>query len=236
MNALAGGATLITFPAMLAAGLPAITANASNMVAISPGHLIAALADRTKLPPLTRRLALFVAVAVLGGMIGAAILLLLPERDFILPIPALIAFATLLFALAPQLQARTARHHNRDGTWSSGFNTTFLGMACIYGGFFGAGLGVILTAALSITEPNDIRAIKALKNLLAACVALTATVIFIVQGAVRWPETVVMFLGAMIGGYGGGYLIRVLPAIYVRRFVIVAGAVMTAIYAERYWL
>jgi uncharacterized membrane protein YfcA len=108
-------------------------------------------------------------------------------------------------------------------------------LACIYGGFFGAGLGVILTAVLSITEPNDIRAIKALKNLLATCVASAATVIFIMQGAVRWPETAVMLLGALIGGYAGGHLIRILPGDIVRQVVIVAGAAMTVIYAARYW-
>lgn len=236
INALAGGATLITFPAMLAAGLPAITANASNAVAISPGHLIAALADRGKLPGLTRRTASFIAVAVVGGAIGAVVLLLLPERFFILPVPGLIAFSTLLFALAPRLQAWTSHHHTSDSFLPAGFSVVFLGIACIYGGFFGAGLGVILTAVLSIIEPNDIRAIKALKNLLATCVAVAATIIFIVQGAVRWPETIVMLFGAMVGGYGGGYLIRILPANYVRQFVIVAGVAMTVIYARRYWL
>ncbi len=118
---------------------------------------------------------------------------------------------------------------------STGISAAALGLACVYGGFFGAGLGVILTAVLSITEPNDIRAIKALKNLLATCVSLAATVIFIMQGAVRWPETVAMLIGAVIGGYAGGHLIRVLPATVVRQFVIVAGAVMTVIYAVRYW-
>ncbi|SDS10291.1 sulfite exporter TauE/SafE family protein [Bradyrhizobium canariense] len=236
INALAGGATLITFPAMLAAGLPAIIANASNAVAISPGHLIAALADRRKLPAPTMRTVSFVVVAVLGGAIGAVALLLLPERLFTLPVPALIAFATLLFAFAPRIQACSVRHYSIDNMLPTGFSATLLGMACVYGGFFGAGLGVILTAILSITEPNDIRSIKALKNFLATCVAFAATVIFIVQGAVRWPETTVTLVGAMIGGYGGGHLIRVLPANYVRQFVIVAGAAMTVIYAGRYWL
>ncbi|MDH2381882.1 sulfite exporter TauE/SafE family protein [Bradyrhizobium sp. CER78] len=240
INALAGGATLITFPAMLAAGLPAVSANASNAVAISPGHLIAALADRGKLPPPTRRTISFVLVSTLGGAIGAGVLLLLPERLFVLPVPALIGFATLLFAFAPQIQTPQAK------TWTIGQQKTaalpstaasaaVLGLACVYGGFFGAGLGVILTAVLSVTEPNDIRAIKALKNLLATCVSLAATLIFIVQEAVRWPETLAMLLGAMAGGYAGGHLIRVLPAPVVRQFVIVAGAVMTVIYAARYW-
>ncbi|MGY3588917.1 putative membrane protein YfcA [Bradyrhizobium sp. USDA 4341] len=236
INALAGGATLITFPAMLTAGLPAVIANASNAVAISPGHLIAALADRGKLPPPTRRMISFVAVSTVGGAAGAGVLLLLPERLFVLPVPALIAFATLLFAFAPQIQAWTVRHQKAAALPSTGASSAVLGLACVYGGFFGAGLGVILTAVLSITEPNDIRAVKALKNLLATCVSLAATLIFIVQGAVRWPETSVMLLGAMIGGYAGGHLIRILPAQIVRQFVIAAGALMTVIYAARYWL
>ncbi|MCC8965339.1 sulfite exporter TauE/SafE family protein [Bradyrhizobium sp. Pear76] len=235
INALAGGATLITFPAMLAAGLPAVIANASNAVAISPGHLIAALADRAKLPPPTRRTISFIAAATLGGAVGAGVLLLLPERLFVLPVPGLIAFATLLFAFAPQIQNRTIARRDAAALPSTFASSAVLGLACVYGGFFGAGLGVILTAVLSITEPNDIRAVKALKNLLATCVSLAATLIFIVQGAVRWPETAVMLVGAMVGGYAGGYLIRILPAHIVRRFVIVAGAVMTVIYAARYW-
>ncbi|WP_245321803.1 TSUP family transporter [Bradyrhizobium sp. LTSPM299] len=110
INAVAGGATLITFPAMLAAGLPAITANASNAVAISPGHLIAAFADLEKLPPPTSRIISFVVVSLLGGVVGAVVLLLLPEQLFVLPVPALIASATLLFAFAPQIQAWSTRH------------------------------------------------------------------------------------------------------------------------------
>ncbi|WP_076857986.1 sulfite exporter TauE/SafE family protein [Bradyrhizobium mercantei] len=235
INALAGGATLITFPAMLTAGLPAVIANASNAVAISPGHLIAALADRGKLPPATRRTISFMAVSTLGGAVGAGVLLLLPERLFVLPVPALIAFATLLFAFAPQIQGWTIARRKTATLPPNGASSAVLGLACVYGGFFGAGLGVILTAVLSITEPNDIRAIKALKNLLATCVSLAATLIFVFQGAVRWPETATMLLGAMAGGYAGGYLIRILPGPVVRQFVIVAGAVMTVIYAARYW-
>src|SRR5271168_3662644 len=102
VNAIAGGATLITFPAMLYAGLPPIIANASNAVAILPGHLFAAIADYRRLPPLDGRTKIFLAVAALGGAVGAIILLVMPEKDFLLPAPALIAFATLLFAFAPR--------------------------------------------------------------------------------------------------------------------------------------
>ena len=110
-----------------------------------------------------------------------------------------------------------------------------IALASVYGGFFGAGLGVILTAVISITDPGNLRAIKSLKNLLATFVTAAAIVIFIAQGSVHWPATLCMLAGALLGGYLGGYLIRVLPAQAVRLFVIVTGAAMTIIYAARCW-
>lgn len=234
INAIAGGATLITFPAMLAAGLPAIAANASNAVAISPGHLIAAIADREKLPALDRSLVASLLAAALGGVAGALLLLALPERLFVLPVPALIGFATLLFAVAPQVQAWSARRGGAASGARAGQLAAVAG-ASVYGGFFGAGLGIVLSAVLAIAEPNDIRRVKVLKNLLATAVSLAAVVIFIAQGAVHWPATWAMLLGAMLGGYMGGHLVRVLPADAVRGVVIVAGAAMTVLYAWKYW-
>jgi uncharacterized membrane protein YfcA len=234
VNALAGGATLITFPAMLAAGLPPVIANASNAVAIAPGHLIAGLADREKMPPMDRRVIALLCASICGGVIGALLLLALPDRLFVLPVPALIGFATALFAFAPRIghwaEAR------RGGQRPSGRRSVIaVAVASVYGGFFGAGLGVMLTAVLSLTEPNDIRRVKVLKNVLASCVSLAAIVIFIAQDMVRWPQTLLMLAGALIGGYAGGALVRVLPADVVRWFVIIAGAIMTVVYAQRYW-
>jgi uncharacterized protein len=234
INALAGGATLLTFPAMLAAGLPPVIANASNAVAIVPGHLLAVLADRRKVLPLDLKLWLSVLVCLVGGAIGALTLLALPERLFVLPVPALIGVATLLFLFSPRIAA-WAEARRGDAEPSRGLGLSVLGLSSIYGGFFGAGLGVILTAVLSIADPNDIRRVKALKNLLATATSLAAILIFIVEGAVRWPETLVMLTGALAGGYLGGYLVRVLPGVIVRWFVIATGAVMTAIYAVKYW-
>jgi uncharacterized membrane protein YfcA len=235
MNALAGGATLITFPAMLAAGLTPVIANASNAVAIFPGHLIAAFADREKLPAFDRRLLYLTAAGICGGAMGAFVLLAIPERFFVLPVPALIAFATLLFAFAPRIQAWSSRRKPKPDIPSSTKGVAVLAAASVYGGFFGAGLGVILTAVLAITEPNDIRAIKVLKNLLATWVTFTAIVIFISKGMVQWHETLYMLCGAIAGGYAGGLLIRVLPANCVRYFVIVAGVLMSVVYAIKYW-
>jgi len=235
INALAGGATLLTFPAMLAAGLPPVIANASNAVAIVPGHLLAVLADHRKLQPLDLRLGLSVLICLAGGILGALLLLALPERLFVLPVPALIAVATLLFLFSPRIAAWAEKR--RGGARPSRvLGPSVLGLASIYGGFFGAGLGVILTAVLSIADPNDIRRVKALKNLLATAVSIAAVTIFILQGAVRWPQTLTMLSGALLGGYLGGTLVRVLPGSVVRWFVIVTGALMSIVYAVKYWV
>lgn len=235
INALAGGATLLTFPAMAASGLPPVTANASNAVAIVPGHLLAVLADHRKLQPLDLKLGLSVLVCLIGGILGALLLLALPERLFVLPVPALIGAATLLFLFSPHIAAWAERR--RGGSEPSQLaGSTVLAFASIYGGFFGAGLGVILTAVLAIGDPNDIRRVKALKNLLATAVSIAAVTIFILQGAVRWPQTLTMLFGALFGGYLGGYLVRILPGSVVRWFVIVTGAVMTVVYAVKYWM
>ncbi|AMG35801.1 sulfite exporter TauE/SafE family protein [Achromobacter xylosoxidans] len=235
INALAGGATLITFPAMVAAGLPPVIANASSAVAISPGHILAALADRENLPAPDRRFWLLSIAATAGGALGAFILLAIPPAYFILPVPALIAFATLLFAFAPQVQAWSARRRGGQAQDGPARGLLPIALASVYGGFFGAGLGVILTAVISITDPGNLRAIKSLKNLLATFVTAAAIVIFIAQGSVHWPATLCMLAGALAGGYLGGHLIRVLPASAIRAFVIVTGAVMTVIYATKYW-
>ena len=235
VNAMAGGATLITFPAMMMAGLPAITANASNAVAISPGHIVAVLADRSKLPARSMYFTLLCLTSLVCGAIGACAVLALPERLFTLPVPALIAFATALFALAPTIQVWASRNRPTEDGMSRRMRASVIAATSLYGGFFGAGLGVMLTAVLSIVEVGDIRTIKALKNVLAGCVSLAAVVTFVGSGAVAWPPTVVMLGGALIGGYLGGYLIRVLSAVWVRHFVIVAGVLMSIIYARQYW-
>jgi uncharacterized membrane protein YfcA len=232
VNALAGGATLLTFPAMLAAGLPPVVANASNAVAIAPGHAIAAFADRRRLPRFDRRFLNLALVAMAGGTAGALLLLAIPERFFTLPVPALIGLATLLFGAAPSLQRWAGAHRAAQG---SPWRIPALAATAIYGGFFGAGLGIMLTAILAITEQDDLQTIKVLKNLLASLVSVAAIVIFSTEGVVRWPETTVMLAGAMAGGYLGGRIIRVLPALVIRRIVIAAGTAMTAIYVRQYW-
>jgi uncharacterized protein len=232
VNAIAGGATLITFPAMLLAGLPPLTANASNAVAVAPGHIVAALTDRRQLPALDRRLVATTLTAIAGGAAGAGLLLVTPERLFAVLVPGLIGLATLVFVLGSRIQAALSQHlHNRDEL----LRHALLLPASVYGGYFGAGLGVMLLAVLTVTGRAGIRATNAFKNLLATAVSFTTLTVFALQGVVRWPETSAMLAGALAGGALGARLIAVLPPPVMRILVTAAGSVMTAIYAWRYW-
>lgn len=234
MNAIAGGATLVTFPAMLAAGLPPIVANASSAIAVTPGHLVAAIADRESLPPVDRVLAACIVATTAGGLAGAALLLFTPEDVFTLLVPGLIGVATLIFALAPAIQ-RAAERGGRDAA-SPGARFGWVGASSVYGGYFGAGLGVMLLAILALTGREPLRTTIALKNLLSAANSLAIVSIFAIRGTASWPHVLTMLIGTIVGGFIGARLLRIVPAEIIRTVVVVIGAAMTAIYAYRYWL
>lgn len=231
-NALAGGATLITFPAMLASGLGAIIANASNALAVLPGALMAAWADRTKLPRWNGAFAAVLVASLVGGGIGAVLLMLTSDEVFSALVPALIGFATLIFAFGKRIQK--AVKGLADG--HAGLRAALVLPATIYGGYFGAGLGVMLMAVLAITGHEELRTANALKNVASTVANLTAVVIFVAQGLIAWPQTLVMLVGAACGGFAGGKLIAVLPAQAVRTAIITIGCAMTVIYAWKEWL
>jgi len=230
VNAVAGGATLLTFPAMLAAGLPPLTANASNAVAVAPGHLLAAAADAGRPRLGSPGAAPLLATALAGGIAGALLLLVTPPGIFLVFVPLLVGGATALFAFAPLLVGgRPAGARRRRS------RVAVLLAASVYGGYFGAGLGVLLLAAVVLTGAEDGRTANACKNLLAATVSLGTIAVFSLQGLVSWPETTVMLAGACAGGWVGGRLLPRLSAALVRRVVVGLGCVMTLVYALRYW-
>ena len=238
VNAVAGGATLFTFPTMMTAGLAPIVANASNSLAVMPGNLMAVLADRAHLPRCGHRLVWFVVVAIVGGFLGAILLLATSERLFTRLVPLLIGGATLVFAFARQLQLAIA---TRIGEVRAGNRPdrrlilVLLIPASIYGGYFGAGLGIVLMSIFALGGLSDLRRANALKNLLSAMCALASVATFIVQDVISWPETTAMFAGAVLGGVVGGRLIRKLPAGVLRAIIIGVGALLSAVYAGRYW-
>src|SRR4029450_1300361 len=237
VTAVVGGSSLITFPALLAAGLPPIVANASNTVALTPGNFAAGLADLERRPPWDRSFLGLIVVAIAGSAAGAALLLATPERAFTAVVPRLICFATLLFALSDRIRARLARGGGRaQGRGTSGAGPLLLfAPVAVYGGYFGAGMSVMILALLSITLDADFRAVNVLKNLLSGLTSLVAVIVFVSQGVVVWRPTVVRVAGVLVGGVLGGRLVRVLPPRLLRGLVITVGAVLTAVYAWRYW-
>jgi uncharacterized protein len=238
-NAIAGGATLITFPAMLASGIPPVIANASNAVAVTPGHFIAAIADRERIPAFDRRFLLLIVLSLIGAAIGAVLLLVTTDRTFILLVPLLVGVATLIFAFSRQIQQAIQgpkRKGRKRGKPHSLLGELLIVPATIYGGYFGGGLGVMLLAILGVMGVRDVRAANVMKNLLATAVSAVTIAIFIWKGIVDWPHTLVMLVGAACGGFLGGWLVRVLPPATVRATVIAAGTVITLYYTWRYWL
>ena len=239
ISALVGGASLVLFPAMLAAGVPPLMAVASNTTAITPGNFLAAMADRSQLPKLDRAFIALLLVSVIAATAGAILLMLTPERVFELLVPLLLGFGTLLFAYAKP-----------TGAWLGGLsygkskttlhpNVVGLGMivpVSIYGGYFGAGVGVLLIAALSVANGGDYRAANVTKNLVGSLNNFVAAIVFASQGTIAWVPTFLVAIGAIGGGLVGAHMARLLPVAAARGLVIGFGALLTAIYAWRYWL
>lgn len=238
LSAVSGGAGLITFPALLAVGLTPVSAAASNLAAMTPGNFVAALGDRSYLPKLKRGFLTLVLASVLGACAGAVLLMLTPERTFEVLVPLLLGFATILFALSPRisasLRARAARRNEPPHEPRPAAFATLLPVS-IYGGYFGAGVGVLLLGVMSISTGGDYRAANVIKNFVTSLNSFAAAALFAARGAVDWPPTLVMMIGGILGGFLGGLLARVIPRAVMRVVVIVVGVALTATYAARYW-
>lgn len=225
-NAVAGGGTFFTFPALIAAGLDPLTANASNAVAIYPGHAAAVPAYREELARSRRELLPRGVIAACGGLAGAVLLLWAGKGVFTALIPWLLLAATLLFAAGPSI-GRLAERLRADTPLAAG-SVEFV--FAIYGGYFGAGLGVLLMAALTIVGVRDVQIANAQKNLLATVITTISCATFVVAGVVAWPQTFAVMAGAVIGGYAGARAARHIPAAALRAVVIATGLVLAAYY------
>ena len=224
INSVAGGGLLVTFPTMIWLGIPSVTANATNTVAIWPGTLGSAWGYRRELQGVDRRVFALVVPSLIGGITGAVLLHLTPTDVFDRLVPVLILFATCLFVAQEPIQRRfnLAEAHAARSHWLSWTMVFQLGVG-IYGGYFGAGIGILMLAALSLMGHTDIHQMNGLKNLLATCINAVAAVYFVFVGLVSWPAASVMALGAIVGGVGGASIARRMGARTVRRIVIVIG-------------
>jgi uncharacterized membrane protein YfcA len=238
ISSIVGAASLITFPAMLAVGLPPVLASASNSVAMTPSNFVAAWVDHERLPKRRQGLGQVIAISAVGSAIGAFLLMYTPERSFTILVPLMIGLATVLFACAGLIR-RWIFRHGEDPVLHSAradrLGLILLAPVTVYAGYFGAGTSVMLLAILSLGPAGDYRDVNALKNLLSGVSGVVAIAIFIAAGMVVWPDTLAMGAGGIAGGYVGGRLARIVPQRLVRWIVIVVGSTVTVVYARRYW-
>jgi uncharacterized membrane protein YfcA len=229
VNAVAGGGTLISFPALTAVGLPAVTANVTNTVALSPGYLGGAWAQRKALDAHRSLVRLVVPVSILGGLAGGILLLTTSEAIFRRLVPFLIFGACALLAAQTRINRYVAgRHGGRGVPKAVLLVTVFVG--AVYGGYFGAGLGIILLAALGIILDEDLRVVNALKQVLALAINTTAAIFFAVSGRVAWWAAAIMAIGALVGGNLGGRLVGKLSPSLLRGIVVGIGTVVGVVY------
>ncbi|MDT3672854.1 MAG: sulfite exporter TauE/SafE family protein [Aromatoleum sp.] len=239
MNSVAGGGTFFSFPALLAIGVPPVVANASNAVALWPASLSGAYAYRRELARFRVGLPALTVVALVGGVAGGILLLSTRDDTFSKLIPWLLLVATVMFAGSGRIAALLARMRQQAEAGpshaSAGGLLFQLGVS-VYGGFFGAGMGIVMIAALAIQGHRDIHDINALKNWLSAVIYSVAVVTFVAAGAVSWPHTLVMLTTAAAGGYWGAVGARRIPAIWLRRFIIAVGTTLTVYYFSTTYL
>ena len=228
LNAIAGGGSFISFPALIFTGVPPIPANATNNVAAWTGLVASTRAYWSHLDVPKRLLIPLVSVGIVGGTVGALLLLKTPARTFDHLLPWLLLGATLIFTFSPQLvgQQKSSIGHNASTGRLAGA-VGFLFAVSVYGGYFGGGVGIVLLALLAALGMTDIHAMNALKTLVSSAINGMALVMFVVARVIYWPQAVVMIFGSAIGGYFGAHYGRRLPQAVVRVFVIAVGSGMT---------
>jgi uncharacterized membrane protein YfcA len=228
INSIAGGGTLVSFPALLWMGRNPVLANATSTAALWPASLAGAYGFRRELKGGARLFLLFGAPSLAGGVVGAVLLLRTPST-FARLVPFLILFATLLLAVQEPLSRRLRgadEERAPSRAWWVGASV-FQFFVGVYGGYFGAGIGILMLAALGLLGFTDIHRMNALKNLLAICINGVAAIYFIMSGAVIWSDVLVMTFAAIAGGYSGARLAYKLGRRFVRLAVITIGLVMS---------
>jgi len=244
VNAIAGGGTLLTFPALVGLGIPAITANATSTVALWPGAVASMWGYRDLLTGMRGWVTRFAVPSVLGGLLGAALLLATPASRFDAIVPWLVLGATVLFLIQKPLSERLRQRAERTrrmpevtddhafdrAVQPSGRLLLYQFGVAVYGGYFGAGIGILMLAALGFMGFRNIHRMNGLKNWGGLCANAVAAATFAFSGLVSWPVAVAMALGAAAGGYGGSRLAQRVPQAWVRQAIIVIG------FASSLWL
>jgi len=232
VNALAGGGTLITFPVLTAVGIPAVAANVTNTVALCPGYLGATIAQMKDLRGQGTRLWLLIPASVLGGILGGILLLKTGEHLFRALVPFLILFATGLIAFQDTLRTRVMRssgHAGQDAAHSAWIVLPIIPTA-LYGGYFGAGVSVMVLAVLGLVIDDSLTRLNALKQAVAFIINIAAAVFFLFSGQVVWAAAGIMAIGSLAGGVLGGRLAGKVSSRLLRRIIVALGVAVSMIY------
>jgi uncharacterized protein len=234
LNAVAGGGSFVAFPALLFTGVPPIPANATNTLALWTGATASGGAYRNRLDVPMRVLLPLLVTSLAGGIAGAVLLLRTPAHTFLRVLPWLMLGATLLFIFGKKLAGKRASSVGHGATTAAiAGASVFELVVAVYGGYFGGGVGIVNLAMFAAVGMTDIHAMNALKSILGVAINGVAAVVFIVKGAIYWPQAIVMIAGALVGGYFGAHYAQKLPQAWIRGFVILVGAGMTVYFFAR---
>ena len=230
VNSVAGGGSLISFPALVAFGISPIRANATNTAAIWPGSLSSAIAYSRDIKPDRKLLFTLFLPSVVGGLLGAIVLVNTTDELFKRVVPFLVLFATLLFASRDVIDRFVKRGESEEHVSTLGRIWGFLFQLFVatYGGYFGAGIGILMLASLSVMGLHDIHKMNGLKTLLATLINVIAFIYFAARGLVEWPIAIVMGIGTIVGGWVGARYAKRVDQRILRGFVILVGLAVSA--------
>jgi uncharacterized membrane protein YfcA len=228
INAVAGGGSFVSFPALLFTGVPPVPANATNTLAMWVGTTASGGAYREKLNIPRRVMIPLVVTSVIGGLAGAFLLIKTPAQTFLHVLPWLLLGATLLFAFGKHLTGRISAGISHEASNAAvAVASLYETAVAVYGGYFGGGVGIMNLAMLSALGMTDIHAMNKLKVMLGGVINGVATITFVVTGMIVWPQAMVMTAGSILGGYSSAHFSQKLPQAWVRSFVILVGTAMT---------
>jgi uncharacterized membrane protein YfcA len=228
VNALAGGGTLISFPTLIAIGIPDVAANITNTVSLCPGYVGGTLAQKKDLAGQRRRLWLLLPAGIIGGIAGAVLLLAVNPEVFASLVPFLILFASLLLAVQDRVRNRIREYDGNRGSGRDGVNRAVLpvGLTAVYGGYFGAGQSIIILSVLGLFLEDTLTRLNTLKQCITLSSNAAAAVFFLFSGMIVWPVAIVMAIGALAGGAAGGrFAGRIDPSI-LRWTVVTIGIIV----------
>ena len=233
LNAVVGGGTFLSFPALVFSGVPPLSANATNTLALFPAGGASALAYRRDFAESRGTLIPYAVASMAGGAAGGALLLHTPEETFRKLVPWLLLFATVVFSAGPLLRTNPEKTGNGPGSWRLVLGSALQFAISVYGGYFGGGMGILMLAAWSLLAAGNIHAMNAMRSLLSALINGTAAIAFIIAGVIAWRSCVVLAVAATVSGYAGAAGVRRLDAVWVRRFVVATAWGMTIYFFAR---